>query len=157
MIPREANKTSVIYLSNSLGAFPLLVWGGGDGDDFFLVGWGGWDFELAANGDRDGQNCTGVSGLDDSRVGVLQEAADDLAAGFVVKLSGQMEDPSSAGGRHSDPTATPFHFRVVVLCEGALCRFDRICIATVVIPMFRSEYVGSSFFNGKTWNPVVSS
>ena len=73
-------------LSNSWGAFPLLFWGIGVG--FFLVGWGGWDFEHATNEDRDGRNCTGAGGLNDSRLGVLQEPSDGLTVGLVAELSG---------------------------------------------------------------------
>ncbi|KAG4917727.1 hypothetical protein JHK82_055195 [Glycine max] len=42
----------------------------------------------ATNEDRDGRNCTGAGGLNDSRLGVLQEPSDGLTVGLVAELSG---------------------------------------------------------------------
>jgi len=79
----------------------------------------------AAEGDVEGGEISGdgagSGGGDDGGLGLLEEPLDGLAIGLVAQFSGQLENPSGAGGGHSNSAAAAVDFGVPVL-GGSLGR-----------------------------------
>lgn len=73
----------------------------------------------APEGDVEGREVgwdrAGSGGGDHRGLGLLEQPLDGLAVGLVAKLSGQLENPSCARRRHSDPTAPAVDLSVPVL------------------------------------------
>lgn len=76
----------------------------------------------ATNGDVQGgeigRDCTGTSGGDDSRLGLLKKPLDGLAVGLVTQFTSQLENPSSTGGGHTDAAATTVDLGVAIFCAS---------------------------------------
>jgi len=62
-----------------------------------------------------GGDGTGSGGGDDGGLGLLEEPLDGLAVGLMAQFSGELENPSGAGGRHSNSAAAAVDFGVPVL------------------------------------------
>lgn len=89
--------------------------GGGAGGDG-----GGGAAKREAEGAEIGGDGSGPGGGDDGGLRLLEEPLDGLAVRPVAQLSGQLEHPGRALGRHADPPSPPVHLRVSVLRGGPL-------------------------------------
>ena len=57
----------------------------------------------------------GPGGGDDGGLGLLEEPLDGLSVGLVTQFPGQLENPSSTGGGHSDSAAAAVNLGMPVL------------------------------------------